>query len=735
MTDSWQLFATCPKGLESLLAEEIRALGGEAVKETVAGVSTSGDQVLAYRLCLWSRLANSILMPLARVPADSAESFYAGVHDLDWRQHLSPGGCLWIEFSGSNNAIRHTQFGAQKAKDAIVDRLRGAGGERPSVDRHNPDLVVNIRLARDFASINLDLSGASLHRRGYRQHNVLAPLKQNLAAALLLRCSWDKLAAQGAPLIDPMCGSGTLLIEAAMMAADIAPAINRDSFGFERWPGHNASLWNALQQDAEARREAGLARVKQAGAPEIRGYDEDRRAVRATEDNSEAAGLGDWIRVLHKPLADFKRPTHSPMEGGLLITNPPYGERLGDTQALVPLYRQLGQVLRDEFRGWRAGVFTANPSLGYPSLGKAMDIRCRKKYKLYNGALPSELLLFDIDESWFVKEAAVKTENVDTGGIWSGDLSPGAQMVANRLRKNRKNLSRWQRGKQLDSYRLYDADLPEYAAAIDIYAGHVHIQEYAPPKSVDPALAQTRFDDTVKAVSQALQVPLSNISCKQRKRNRGREQYEKQSDANSHPPFWVREGLARFQVDLWSYLDTGIFPDHRLVRQKVAELACGKKLLNLFCYTATATVQAAMGGARESISVDMSKTYLDWAARNFRENDLSDKHQLVRADCLEWLHNCRQSFDVILLDPPSFSNSKRMEKELDVQRDHVKLIRRCVELLSPGGTLVFSTNLRSFKLDEQGLDDLQVQDISTETIDQDFKRNPKIHRCFLIWNV
>ncbi len=731
MSELLQFFATCPKGLEGLLLNEVCSLGGEDSKETIAGVTTFGDLALGYRLCLWSRLANKILLPIAKVPAETAEALYEGVNSIDWSEHLEPNGTMWIEFNGTNDGIRNSQFGGQKVKDAIVDRLRTASGDRPSIQRDQADLVLSIRLAKDQAVINIDLTGVSLHKRGYRVNSVIAPMKENLAAALLIRSGWPELCQTEDPdkpvaFIDPMCGSGTLLIEAAMMAADIAPNILRKEFAFERWKKHDAAVWREIKAEAVERKQKGLEK----NLPEIRGYDENGSAVRAAEHNVMAASLEKIVHVIRKSLDEFKKPTHADFSHGLLLTNPPYGERLGEHHALMPLYRQLGNVLKSEFLGWQAGVFTGNPELA-----KNMGLRSNKKYKLFNGTIPSELLLFDVSDVWFARNS----ESPNFQGKNSSDniepqhhLSAGAQMVANRLKKNKKKLDKWANKSNVDCYRLYDADLPEYSAAIDIYGDYVHVQEYAAPKTIDERQADQRFLDLQKAVIVELGIDDDHLSVKQRKRNRGKEQYERFEEDPFANMFTVHEKGATFWVNLWSYLDTGVFLDHRLVRQKISELVDRKRFLNLFCYTAPATVQAALAGASSSVSVDLSKTYLRWADKNFTANRLGKNHELVQADCFTWLKECREAFDVILLDPPSFSNSKRMEGVLDVQRDHVALVTRCMDLLNPGGTLVFSTNLRSFKIDQESLSRYNIENISRQTIDVDFERNPKIHQCFLM---
>jgi 23S rRNA (guanine2445-N2)-methyltransferase / 23S rRNA (guanine2069-N7)-methyltransferase len=746
----YQFFATCPKSLEGLLLTETLQLGAQDVRETVAGVYFSASLETAYRICLWSRLANKILLPLTSFDVNSQEDLYDGARAVAWQDHLSPSGTLLVDFVGTSDAIRNTQFGAVKVKDAIVDCLRDVSGERPSVAKRDPDLRVNVRLSKDKVVICIDLSGDSLHRRGYRLKQGSAPMKENLAAAILLRAGWPEIAAAGGALLDPMCGSGTLLIEAAFIAADIAPGLGRVSFGFERWLKHSHEAWQLLREEAHERRRIGLTKE----LPEIRGYDADVNVIRAAEENILAAELDDWLRVSRKELADFKKPTHTQMNNGLILSNPPYGERLGEVESLKMLYAHLGERLRNEFQGWRAGVFTGNPELG-----KQMGLRAEKKYKFFNGTIPAELLMFTIDNDAFVQSrieqdgrfsrnkeervAAEKLVQESHKQEQAAALSNGAQMLVNRLQKNLKQLEKWVKKNDIHCYRLYDADMPEYSAAIDIYCGvpvngrqekiYVNVQEYAAPKSVDEDRAAQRFAEIEAAIPYALDVPIENISYKQRRRNKGTMQYEKLAEIPTGELFSVMEGQSKLHINMWQYLDTGLFLDHRLVRNKITELAKDARFLNLFCYTATASVRAAMAGARYTVSVDMSNTYLNWARKNLALNGLSEtRNRLEQADCLKWLVDNDQQFDLILLDPPSFSNSKRMEDVLDVQRDHLDMIHNAMRALSEKGTLIFSNNLRSFKLDVEVMSAYSVKDISASTIDEDFKRNPKIHQCWLI---
>lgn len=731
MTAPLAFFAPCPKGLESLLADELRALGdahGRAsaaggrtpiaaasdVRETRAGVAFSGDLALGYRACLWSRLASRVLLTIARFPVDCAEALYAGVQTIDWRQHLRADGTLAVDCAGSAPGVTHTNFGALKAKDAIVDQLRAQTGERPTVEPDRPDLRVNIYLHRAEATVSIDLSGESLHRRGYRTEAGEAPLKENLAAAILLRAEWPGIGQQGGALIDLMCGSGTLLIEGALMAADSAPGFTRDYFGFLYWLGHDAAAWETLLAEARERREAGMARL-----PVIHGYDRDARAIRTARANAERAGLGAHIHFERRELAQCA-PEAAPT--GLVVVNPPYGERLGEAGELPALYRELGDRLKQHFTGWRAAVFTGNPELG-----RSMGLRAKRFHTLFNGSIECRLLHFDITEEWSVREPSGRTFEIRPGS--------SAEMFANRLRKNLQHLGRWARRQEIACYRLYDADLHEYNLAIDVYQSdrsYVHVQEYEAPETIDPDKARQRLRHALAVIPLVLEIPLEQMVFKQRRRQSGGTQYEKFAE---HGVFHeVREGPCRLLVNFTDYLDTGLFLDHRNTRALVGELARGKRFLNLFCYTASATVHAGLAGAAATTSVDMSHTYLDWARRNLELNGLTGRaHELVQADVLRWLGDYRgPRFGVIFLDPPTFSRSKRMVETLDVQRDHVALIRDTAALLEPDGVLIFSTNYRRFRIDAGALVGLGIQDISRKTLPKDFERNPKIHQCFRI---
>ncbi len=310
---------------------------------------------------------------------------------------------------------------------------------------------------------------------------------------------------------------------------------------------------------------------------------------------------------------------------------------------------------------------------------------------------------------------------------------PGTAMFVNRLRKNLRHLQKWARREGITCYRVYDADLPDYALAIDLYERWVHVQEYAPPRTINADIANARLQDAVAAIPEVLEVSSDYISLKIRQAQKGTRQYTRQAQTGRFEV--VHEGGLRFWINLWDYLDTGLFLDHRPIRRMIRELADGRRFLNLFAYTGAASVYAAAAGSATT-TVDMSAVYLDWAQRNLHLNGFTDarRHTLVHADCLDWLRiPRRERYDLIFVDPPTFSNSKRMgTRTFEVQRDHVWLVRAATGLLAPGGVLIFSNNFRQFTLDRAALSDYAIENLTAATIPVDFQRNPRIHNCWKI---
>jgi 23S rRNA (guanine2445-N2)-methyltransferase / 23S rRNA (guanine2069-N7)-methyltransferase len=707
--------ATAPVGAASVLAEELAQFGAEDIRERSHDVKFQGTLEVGYRTCLWSRTATRVLLSLGSIDATSSKSVYEAVKRIDWREHLAPGRTLACDCSGGNESIRHTIYGSQLLKDAVCDSLRDSTGERPNIQPERPDVLLHLHVEGSTALVSLDFSGESLHRRGYRSEGGRAPLKENVAAAVLLRAGWPMIAEAGGMLLDPMCGSGTFLTEGALIAADAAPALDREYFGFLKWHGHDAALWARLRAEALARRSARLVRRC------ITGSDIDPEAVRMTLANATHAGVAEWLHVEKRALSDLVRPR---AEHGLVVANPPYGERIGAESGLPALYSELGTVLRERFQGWQAAILTGNPPLA-----RNLGIYAKRTHRVFNGTIECRLLRFDLNE------ASAQRPAEEVRADWSS--RPGAQMFANRLRKNLQRLDPWAAKEHIDCFRAYDADMPEYAFAIDLYGReprHVYVQEYAPPKSVNQESARERRREVLAVLPEVLNVPLAQVHTRVRKPQKGADQYEKRDSAAQRHA--VQEGGLKFWVNFRDYLDTGLFLDHRIVRGMLRAWSQDADFLNLFCYTGSATVYAAAGGARSTVGVDLSNTYLDWAHENLLLNGFRGaNHELYRADCLAWLEEHESAgarFDLIFLDPPTFSNSKRMEGVLDVQRDHVGMIRRSLKLLRPAGRLVFSTNYTRFKLDAQGLGDLAIEDISAATVPKDFERHAKIHKCFVV---
>ena len=705
-----QLFATTARGFEELLKVELTELGATECKIAQGGVHFQADDETLYRSLLWSRLASRILLAIVNGKVYSDLDLYSIVTGQDWLSYFDEKATFFVDFNGTNQEIRHTQFGAMRVKDAIVDYFERQGKARPNVDKDYPDVRIHVYLNKEELVVSLDLSGEALHLRGYREDTGQAPLRETLAAAIVLRSGWTK----GTPLVDPMCGSGTLLIEAAQMEVQIAPQLHRLHWGFDCWKGHNQDAWDKVKAEAVQQAETYFS---QNPKPHFYGFDLDHRVLKKAQKNAQNAGVVHLIQWKQGDVAALKNP--SPDEVGTVICNPPYGERLGTTPALIALYSVFGQRLKNEFGGWNASIFSSESTLL-----DCLRMRSHRQFKAKNGPLDCVQKNYQISER---KESAAENPlEFDRSSTVAVDF-------ANRLQKNIKKIEKWAKQQGLDAYRLYDADLPEYNVAVDRYGDHIVVQEYAAPKNIDENKARQRLLDAVTATLQVTGIETNKLILKVRQKQKGTNQYEKL--ANKGEYFYVNEYGARLWVNLTDYLDTGLFLDHRLTRKMVGEMAKGKDFLNLFAYTGSATVYAALGGAKSTTTVDMSNTYLNWAEQNLILNDIEGKqHKLIQADCLQWLEKCDRQFDLIFVDPPTFSNSKRMEDSWDVQRDHIKLMRNLKRILRPNGTVVFSNNKRGFKMDFEALDELGLSavEISAKTLPLDFERNKQIHNCWIV---
>lgn len=708
-------FATCSKGVEDILQHELENLGAQQIKIHTGGVAFHGELKHAYKACLWSRVASRILLQLKEFTITSDDDLYEEVLSIDWSTHFSVDNTLAIDCFSSHSIVNNSHFATLRVKDAVVDQFVKNTEQRPTIDRESPEIRINVYLSDKQCLIYLDMSGDALHKRAYRQAAGTAPLRETLAASMLYRAKWHTFFEHGLPLYDPMCGSGTLLIEAAMMAGNIAPGLLRKTFGFNAWKKFEPADWDEVLGEAEALKLSGMAKI-----PAIRGSDNDEVLVGIARKNVEAAGLSSVIKItLQDATKELMPPTS---KAGLLITNPPYGKRIGQIELLRTVYYRFGLQLKTSFNGWTAVIITSEAELA-----RSIGLRSFHKNTLFNGALKSVLYQYRINSS--ISNLA---EN-GPGEAGSAKTSEHALMFINRLKKNHKHLKKWARKNNISCYRVYDADIPQYAVAIDVYAHWIHVQEYQAPKTVDKNKAFQRINDVIDVVADTLEAKQEYVVLKTRKKQGGASQYEKLDKKNNRSI--VKENDLKFYINMYDYIDTGLFLDHRATRELIKRLANNKTFLNLFAYTGSVTVYAAAGGAKTTTTVDMSNTYLDWAQDNLSLNNyVGDKHSFIRDDCLAWLQQAveeKQKYELIFIDPPTFSNSKKMTVSLDITRDHGLLLNNCLEILADDGMIIFSTNAKGFKLDNSISDNCFMQEITAQTTTEDFRRKPQ-HRCWCL---
>lgn len=746
-------FIPTAKGLAPLLEVELKELGIENIKQMTGGVGFDGSLEQGYQVCLWSRFASRVLLKLSEFKVLDPMDLYLGCSNIPWESHFDVDKTFSIDFSGSNDEIRNTQFGALKIKDAIVDRFRKKFDERPNVEKRDADIRFSGRLFKDKAAIFLDLSGSPLHLRGYRTIAGEAPLRETLAAGIVKRSGWN-----GEALLDPMCGSGTLIIEAAMMSLNIAPGSLRDKFGFEHWKKHDSELWKTLKTTATV---YGKRAVNDC-TTRFYASDLSKEMISIARQNAQRAGVAELIEFSVQDAKKILPPEE--LSTGLLISNPPYGERLGGFSDTISLYTELGHHFKEAFAGWNLSMFAMDTELL-----SCLGMRAGKSFKFFNGPLECVLKNYRISPKRVIESAEVVDVAIPRAAVkevvynestddnpWGTITKPSFPMAeesesdavfkqikqikpaiyaedfANRLLKNIKRIEKWAKRESVTCYRLYDADLPEYNVAIDRYNDYYIIQEYRAPKEIDAQKVRRRFLDIVSTTRYLLDLRDDQLIIKIRERQKGRQQYERLDSKKQK--LVVQEGAAKIIVNLQDYLDTGLFLDHRPTRFRIGNMAKGKDFLNLFCYTATASVHAALGGAKSTTSVDMSNTYLTWGQENFAENGIKGQHEFIQQDCIKWLQHAHDMYDLIFIDPPTFSNSKRMANVFDVQDDHVALLTSASERVNANGEIIFSNNKRGFKLDVEAIKTLgfYVKDISKASIPEDFKGNDKIHQCWLL---
>ncbi len=700
----FDLVAVTAFGLESVAQRELRALGYEDAKPFGTGrVGFTGDAAAICRANLWLRSGERVLVRIGSFPARDFDALFEGVRSLPWERWIGRDAAFPVSGRSVRSVLSSVPALQRASKKAIVERLMEAHGvER--LPESGPAYAVEVSLLHDEVTLTIDSSGAGLHKRGYRTSVGEAQLRETMAAGLVLLSFWHP----GRPFMDPFCGTGTIAIEAAMIGRNIAPGLRR-SFASEAWPQVPESLWREAREGAEAAILPGLEH-------RLVATDIDERALSQARHHARNAGVEANIHFQQRAFED----AGARVGYGCLIANPPWGERLGDRDQLESLYRSFPLVLR-RLETWSHFILT-----GYPGFERLIGQEATRRRKLYHANIETTYYQFHGPApggSEGPREAAPVFGGLDE------KAGKQAEMFATVLGKHARHLRKWpQRG--VTCYRLYERDIPEVPLVVDVYEGHLHVAEYERPHERTAAQHADWLDLMMETACRTLGIEPEKAFLKSRGRQRGLSQYERVSDAGY--TLTVGEQGLRFEVNLSDYVDTGLFLDHRLTRAMVRERAHGKRFLNLFAYSGAFTVYAAAGGAEHTTSVDLSATYLDWAERNLLLNGSDDeRHELVQADAMSFLESLDvdEKFDLMVIDPPTYSNSKRTEEDWDVQARHAELLAAASAHLEQGGLIYFSTNFRKFKPNFPAA--LDAREISHQTVPADF-RNKKIHRCWVL---
>ena len=707
-------------GLEPALELELASMGFSSQKVSTGRVHVELDQKQFYEVCLWTRVAARVLLPLGSFAIEvkdedlGHDAIYDAAQNVNWLKILTSADTFAIRLRSDAKLGVNQQFGTLRIKDAIVDQFNEITGARPDVDK-NPTHLIQADVRGEWIHFYLDASGSSLHKRGYREDVTEAPLKENLAAALLLLAGWHR--GGFSSFFDPMCGSGTLLAEAYQIEGRIAAGLN-EAFNFEYWRTHDAGLWKQVKTEA-------IEAACPVKANYI-GFDASASACRAASFNLERSGLPiEQLILEQRALAEW--PSDLPQLLGskpMIVTNPPYGERLSERDQIRAIYDGLNLKLCSLKTPVSLGIL----GLMSEDVDRVSFSEDAKTHKLSNGSL--SVIFRTGAYRPFVPSSLIENWQAPNGEL-PEDLV-GSEEFVNRLKKNLKNVKKLAKRAGVTNLRVYDADLPNYNLAIDLYGDCAHLQEYAPPKKIDADKARENWLIAVKATRYVLGIDRDRTFLKRRERKKAGAQYERQSTKSKI--ISVREGKADLYVNLTDFIDTGLFLDHRPLRELIAKEAAGKRVLNLYSYTCAISLAAALGGASEVVSVDLSRKYLDWGRRNFMQSGLmeSAKYRFIDSDVFEWIKSGSEQYDLVIIDPPTFSNSKKFGGTFEVQRDHLSLIKRAMNRLDSNGVLYFSNNFRGFKIDPELLERFDVEDITEQTIGFDFERHAKIHVCFKI---
>lgn len=717
-----ELIATAASGIEAVVKRELDALGYEARTVSPGRLLFASDAAAICRVNLWLRSGERVLLHVGSFPATDFGALFDGTAALPWETWLPVDAEFPVAGRSHGSQLSSVPACQRIVKRAVAKRLQEAH-HAEHLPESGARYQIEVNLRDDVAMLTLDTTGVGLHKRGYRRLVGEAQLRETLAAAMVQLSYWRPERV----LVDPFCGTGTIPIEAAMIGRNMAPGLRR-TFVSEDWPTLDARLWKAAREEARD-----LARPNLAVRP--LGYDIDEDVLGLARFHANEAGVAEDVHWQQRPFADLRAKA----EYGCVITNPPYGERMGRDAEIEQLYRSFPIVLR-RLPTWSHYILSARPDLE-ELVGQQAD----RRRKLYNGPLECTYYQFHGPRpprhgaESIVAEAVGEAEPENDavrpalppafGGLLPA-ASRQATEFANRLRHRARHLRRWPTRRGITCYRLYERDVPDVPLVVDRYEDALHIGEYSRPHDRSPAQHADWLDLMARTASEVLEVPRDRVFVKRRDRQRGAAQYQRIDQRGAR--FVVHEGGLKFLVNLSDYVDTGLFLDHRLTRQRVRDEAAGKRFLNLFAYTGAFSVYAAAGGAAETTSVDLSPTYIEWAGENMTLNGLDGpEHALIRSDVWEFLDSpsSGQPWDLVVVDVPTFSNSKRTDDVWDVQRDHPRLLGQLARHITPGGKVYFSTNFRRFRLNEGGLADYMIREITRQTIPEDF-RNKRVHRAW-----
>lgn len=708
MGSSLELIATTTFGLEAVVSRELRALGLECRTLQNGRILFTGDEATLARANLWLRAAERVLLRMGTFEATDFGALFDQTRALPWEAWIPPDGAFPVRGRAIQSQLSSVPACQKMVKKAIVERLKEAYGIA-WFEETGPTYTVEVALLKDQVTLTIDTSGAGLHKRGYRTLAGPAPLKETLAAALVLLSFWRS----DRPLIDPFCGTGTIPIEAALIGRNLAPGLKR-TFAAQEWPVLPPRIWERARDEARD-----LARPSISGF--IMGTDSDAGALAQARHHAELAGVAADIHFQQKSFAELA----SKKLYGCLIGNPPYGARLSAQPEVQALYASMPTVLR-RLKTWSHFILTSDR--GFERLiGQEAD----RRRKLYNGRIECTYYQFHGPRPPREGDAPppASVELPAFGGV-TAKMRAQADAFAQRLAKRAHHLRKWPSKLEITCYRLYERDIPEVPLIVDRYDDYLHITEYDRPHEHTPAQHADWLDLMAHSAARALELARANVYVKPKPRQRGRDQHDRLSDEGKI--IEVSEGGLRFWLNLSDYIDTGLFLDHRIARAMVRDLAPGRRFLNLFAYTGAFSVYAAAGGAETTTSIDLSNTYLDWAAENLALNGfVGARHTLIREDARHFLERDRERYGLAVIDPPTFSNSKRLDAIWDIQRDHLALLQSALTHMEPGGVIFFSTNFRRFKFSGDELHGVRIEEISRQTVPLDF-RNRRIHRCWRI---